>query len=398
MLARRFTIVCLLMTLFGMFFAILVAEASRTRPPLPDHGRPCPASSTEKLACRSVNQTEPPNTYRRKRSKNHDPPHHPDPEMPSAPAAGRADNAVHRSAGPCRSEHPRRRRHDDRGARAEEDRRRLRPDGQPAARVSVKSDLRPCFAAVSPPARRFRTSIMGHGKANLPGTHRISRFARAVSRGRALPTPREAVAALKALYNRNTAVPARFLRRACARRRSQQALPRLLSRDRRHDLVLQPDQLAPGLWPHADAGTFLDHDHQARPVRELPDRAVAADHAQSRRAGNRFGIRDADPGAFRLSRRHACRRRRWPTASSVPFATCSTCRTSTEPTTTSPTARSRPCRASRGRWRRSPRSASTIRCTGCRTTRRPARIISRISCCSPTTSSTSTNSASMRAI
>jgi len=29
MLARRFTIVCLLMTLFGMGFAILVAEASR---------------------------------------------------------------------------------------------------------------------------------------------------------------------------------------------------------------------------------------------------------------------------------------------------------------------------------------------------------------------------------
>jgi len=29
MLIRRFTIVCLLMTLFGMLFAILVAEASR---------------------------------------------------------------------------------------------------------------------------------------------------------------------------------------------------------------------------------------------------------------------------------------------------------------------------------------------------------------------------------
>jgi len=30
MLARRFTIVCLLMTLFGMGFAVLVAEASRS--------------------------------------------------------------------------------------------------------------------------------------------------------------------------------------------------------------------------------------------------------------------------------------------------------------------------------------------------------------------------------
>ena len=29
MLARRFTIVCLLMSLFGMLFAILVAEAGR---------------------------------------------------------------------------------------------------------------------------------------------------------------------------------------------------------------------------------------------------------------------------------------------------------------------------------------------------------------------------------
>jgi len=31
MLARRFTIVCLLVTLFGMAFAILVADAGRTR-------------------------------------------------------------------------------------------------------------------------------------------------------------------------------------------------------------------------------------------------------------------------------------------------------------------------------------------------------------------------------
>lgn len=31
MLVRRFTIVCLLVTLFGMAFAILVAETSRTK-------------------------------------------------------------------------------------------------------------------------------------------------------------------------------------------------------------------------------------------------------------------------------------------------------------------------------------------------------------------------------
>ena len=32
MLARRFTIVCLLMSLFGMLFAILVGGAGRSRP------------------------------------------------------------------------------------------------------------------------------------------------------------------------------------------------------------------------------------------------------------------------------------------------------------------------------------------------------------------------------
>ena len=36
---------------------------------------------------------------------------------------------------------------------------------------------------------------------------------------------------------------------------------------------------------------------------------LAADHAQSRRAGHRFGIDHADPAAFRLPRRHPCRRR-----------------------------------------------------------------------------------------
>ena len=122
--------------------------------------------------------------------------------------------------------------------------------------------------------------------------------------------------ALKELYDRNTA----FLRdsfvtlaeggEATAR------YPRLLSRGRRHDHVLQPGRLAPGLRPHADARAFLDDDHPAGPVRKLPDRAAAADHAQPRRAGHRLGIGDADPAAFRLPRRHPCRRRRSPTASS----------------------------------------------------------------------------------
>jgi hypothetical protein len=55
MLARRFTIVCLVMTLFGMAFAILVAEASRT-------GRHYQTAGVHscllgpKIFCRSVNQ------------------------------------------------------------------------------------------------------------------------------------------------------------------------------------------------------------------------------------------------------------------------------------------------------------------------------------------------------
>lgn len=54
MLARRFTIVCLLVTLFGMVFAILVAEASRSG----HHYRSGAASCllTPKFFCRSVNQ------------------------------------------------------------------------------------------------------------------------------------------------------------------------------------------------------------------------------------------------------------------------------------------------------------------------------------------------------
>ena len=54
MLARRFTIVCLLMTLFGTFFAILVAEASRPRRDLQAYGAVHCLLGTK--LCRSVNQ------------------------------------------------------------------------------------------------------------------------------------------------------------------------------------------------------------------------------------------------------------------------------------------------------------------------------------------------------
>jgi len=45
MLARRFTIVCLLMSLFGMFFAILVAEAGHPARSWDEAARLC------RLAC-----------------------------------------------------------------------------------------------------------------------------------------------------------------------------------------------------------------------------------------------------------------------------------------------------------------------------------------------------------
>ena len=48
MLARRFTIVCLLMSLFGMFFAILVAEAGR-----PARSWDVPSSNSCRFGCPS---------------------------------------------------------------------------------------------------------------------------------------------------------------------------------------------------------------------------------------------------------------------------------------------------------------------------------------------------------
>jgi hypothetical protein len=46
MLARRFTIICLLMSLFGMFFAMLVADGSH-----PSRGWDQPSSARCPLVC-----------------------------------------------------------------------------------------------------------------------------------------------------------------------------------------------------------------------------------------------------------------------------------------------------------------------------------------------------------
>ncbi len=55
MLVRRFTIVCLLVTLFGMAFAILVAEASRSGHRYQTAGTGS-CLLAPKILCRSVNQ------------------------------------------------------------------------------------------------------------------------------------------------------------------------------------------------------------------------------------------------------------------------------------------------------------------------------------------------------
>jgi hypothetical protein len=61
MLARRFTIVCLLTTLFGMVFAILVAEASRPARSW-DIGMIVPCVFEEGLVCKPPIQNR--NVYR----------------------------------------------------------------------------------------------------------------------------------------------------------------------------------------------------------------------------------------------------------------------------------------------------------------------------------------------
>ena len=80
----------------------------------------------------------------------------------------------------------------------------------------------------------------------------------------------EAVAALKVLYNRNT----QFLRDSFVAL-AQGADPNKRYRAFYPEIGVTTSsfsqiELAPGLWPHADAGDFLDHDHAARSVRELP--------------------------------------------------------------------------------------------------------------------------------
>lgn len=54
MLARRFTIVCLLMALFGMFFSMIVARAERSHSW--EHGMVHGCSNDPWLACKPINR------------------------------------------------------------------------------------------------------------------------------------------------------------------------------------------------------------------------------------------------------------------------------------------------------------------------------------------------------
>ena len=190
----------------------------------------------------------------------------------------------------------------------------------------------------------------------------------------ASPTPRRRSRRLKVLYSRNT----NFLRDSFA------ALAAWRRNNTRYR-AFYPEFGVSTTFLHAQIDSRQAYGHMPTPghfsttitrpdaVRDLSDRAAAADHPQPWRAHHGRRVDDADPAAFCLLRGPACRRRPSPKASIGRSATCSMCPTSTAPTTTSPTAPSRRRPASLGRWRRSPRSGSTIRCTGCRTTRQPAR-------------------------
>ena len=209
---------------------------------------------------------------------------------------------------------------------------------------------------------------------------------------------RQAVDALKQLYARNTRVPPRTPSRAIAH-----------EKDLKNRYRAYYPEVGVTVLSYSQVDSRQAYGHMSVPGHftttiTRPDlfetyliEQLRLHHEKSWHAGRGVGIGYADPAAFRLSGRRACRRLGGGAPAAGRSATSSTCPTSTAPTTSSPTAHMKRSPASRGRWRRSPRSASTIRCTGCRITRRPRPTISRISCCSPTISSTSTSSASMRA-
>ena len=183
MLARRFTIVCLLTALFGMLFAILVAEASRSSRFARQRRRDALCANAERRPVRAA--TSRLNTQRATRNAMTRPLtsvfamlRHP------APRGGNLAGAVEPAG--CHAERPRpipaappsRRRPRRRTAwvsccwsacSAAEPLR----DGN-TFRIAVERRRYAEFRA-RPLPQPDAISIMGHGKANLPGTHRIDR-------------------------------------------------------------------------------------------------------------------------------------------------------------------------------------------------------------------------------
>ena len=158
--------------------------------------------------------------------------------------------------------------------------------------------------------------------------------------------------------------------------------------------VGQSRDRCPALLRRAARSRHLRHDADpARRLRRLLPRADRAAAGESSGAGGGRHQRPRHPAALRRRGQH-----RRPDRGAGPRAAdaiprCPICGASTTASPTAPRGRSR---ASRRRWRCSRPSASTIRCSGSRTTRRPRRATSSASCCSPTTSAMSTSSASWR--
>ena len=206
-----------------------------------------------------------------------------------------------------------------------------------------------------------------------------------------------AVADLKARYAAATG----FLRERFAAlmkgKRAGGALPGVLSAGQRDDLELRQGQLAAVVRARHRARALRDDDHPAGALRRLPDPAARAADPEPRHAGPGRHLGHADPAALRDGARTRMSRARSSTRCTgrlrdlfdVPDLNT----TDDHIVNGTPAAR---CRRARGRWRRSPRSASTTRSPGSRTTRRRARRTSRTTCSSPTTSSTWTSSSSTR--
>ena len=154
----------------------------------------------------------------------------------------------------------------------------------------------------------------------------------------------KAVEALKQLYDRNTEFLRDSLRGARATAATSQALPRLLSRSRRHDDVATPRSTSRLSYGHMPTpGHLFDDDHPAGRCSGATcssrSQLIMRNHGVPVTVG---GIDRRRSRCISPSSKAPMSRARSPTGSTGRCATCSTCPISTAPTTTSSTAPSRP--------------------------------------------------------